>query len=447
VSKEVYKYIAGYEVEADGGEVFAQRASSTFLELRSSPSPAARTKPPTLLIDSDARNIPAKSTSSSRKYRARNRGVPPCVSHPASGAQRQRHRGHGNPARSGQYRRQDCRLGAHVRCVVSVSMPPRLGREHGHSHRGAARVWLSTPGASRSGGAARREYLPNPKTAHFRPNTSHHRRAVQAVNPAPPNMLSRGYNRCDGRSPKSGKYESHFQPRRLPCLTLDAHHGAELKRLRISELDLHQNTGEGQCCRQSVGPEKRFSTWIRRSTARAGSGVLDRAAVLRYRFRDEEGAPTGAIRIATSHRSDCWRRKSGSSGETDSRTATSVISGKAKRSPANIARAPIDRAMRSARPHHGRPVLNHYNSEGSSATCPGARANPSADEEKPRQRGGRRHAVLEQLAAKALDELDCIDAYVKNAYLNFTIPFVRTARTGSTTRISSRACNSPTRAK
>jgi len=176
VSKEVYKYIAGYEYDTESGEHIVVPGIFDIFSNYDEATRIARVRPPTLLIDSDAlensgqidegfRKIFAPEIEQfKREYRIR---------HPEKSAEkldevdilREVVNTVGKP-RS---------LGSHVRCVVSVSMLTEGWDANTVTHIMGLRAFGSQLLCEQVAGRAlrRRSYFIDPKTGKFPPEYAH----------------------------------------------------------------------------------------------------------------------------------------------------------------------------------------------------------------------------------------------------------------------------------
>lgn len=176
VSKEVYKQIAGYETTDDEGRGFAIPGSLPLFSNFDPTTRAARQRPPTLLIDSDAlehsgqinddfkRVFAPEVAAFKRDYR---------VHHPEKSVDaltdadilREVVNTVGRPGK----------LGQHIRCVVSVGMLTEGWDANTVTHIVGVRAFGSQLLCEQVAGRAlrRRQYFIDPKTGKFPPEYAH----------------------------------------------------------------------------------------------------------------------------------------------------------------------------------------------------------------------------------------------------------------------------------
>jgi type III restriction enzyme len=209
-------------------------------------------------------------------------------------------------------------------------------------------------------------------------------------------------------------------------LTLDAPLGADLDKAEDFELDFTK-TPARTVLGTPVGPEKRILSLEQALDLREQEVVFWIVQqLLRYRYKDEEGRPNVAQFSALRRIAAEWlQRKVKAIGETNPRYRNLVLYWPGEQVAAHVGQA-IDAHAQAQGRVTIHPVFNHYNPEGSTRYVSGRTSKKTYPTTKSHV-----NVVVadtntwEQLSAKALDELDCIEAYVKNAYLNFTIPYVK----------------------
>ncbi|OFZ90193.1 MAG: restriction endonuclease subunit R [Betaproteobacteria bacterium RBG_16_64_18] len=432
VSKEVYKYIAGYEIEGDKGETIAHPGKFDVFSNYDPVTRHGRTKPPTLLIDSDALEYSGQVDAEFRKvfapeieeFRRAYR-----IQHPERSAE---------DIEDTEILREVVntvgkrgRLGAHVRCVVSVSMLTEGWDANTVTHIVGLRAFGSNLLCEQVAGRAlrRREYFLDPKTGKFPPEYAH-------IIGVPFKLFKPGTTEYvepvetkDVRAlpERAEKYEIKF-PNLVGyrVLTLDAPLGADLKAVEDFELDFTQ-TPARTVLGIPVGPEKRILNLDQALDLREQEVVFWIVQqLLRYRFRDDEGRPNVAQFAALRRIASDWLRdKVKAVGEIDPRYRKFVLYWEGEKVAAHLVRA-IDAYAQAKGRTTVRPLLNHYNPESSTRYVSGRTSKNTWPTKKSHV-----NVVVadtqswEQLAAKALDERDCVEAYVKNAYLNFGIPYVK----------------------
>lgn len=432
VSKEVYKYIAGWETEDDKGNVVAYPGAFDVFSNYDPASLQPRTKPPSLLIDSDALEYSGQIDADFKKVFA------------SEIAQFKRDYRIQHPERSAEdiddaeILREVVntvgkrgRLGAHVRCIVSVSMLTEGWDANTVTHIVGLRAFGSNLLCEQVAGRAlrRREYFLDPKTKKFPPEYAHiigvpfklfKPGSTEYVEPVETTEVRALPERV-------AKYEINF-PNLVGyrVITRDAPLEADLQAVENFELDFTKTPAQ-TVLGTPVGPEKRILSLDQ------ALGVREQEVVfwivqqmLRYRFRDDEGRPNVSQFASLRRIAAQWlAQKVKLVGETDLRYRNLLIYWEGAKVAAHIARA-IDAHAQTQGTVSTRPVFNHYNPEGSTRYVAGRTSKPTYPTKKSHV-----NVVVadtetwEQLAAKALDELDFVEAYVKNAYLGFNIPYTR----------------------
>ncbi len=432
VSKEVYKYMAGWEVEGEDDAIATYAGAFDVFSNYDKASGQRRQKPPTLLIDSDAleysgqvdadfkRVFTPEIEQFKRDFR---------IQYPERSAEdiddavilREVVNTVGKRGR----------LGAHIRCVVSVSMLTEGWDANTVTHIVGLRAFGSNLLCEQVAGRAlrRREYLLDPKTKKFPPEYAH-------IIGVPFKLFKAG--KTEYVEPVDAK-EVRALPERakdyeiiFPNLagyrvfTIDAPLAADLNAVEDFELDFTK-TPARTVLGIPVGPEKRVLSLEQTLELREQEVVYWIVQqLLRYRYRDGEGRPEIARFAALQRIAAQWlAKKVKLVGETEPHYRNFVIYWKGDSVAAHIARA-IDAHAQAAGHVEVKPVLNHYNPEGSTRYVSGRTIKKWYATKKSHV-----NVVVadtdswEQLAAKAMDEMKGVEAYVKNAYLNFGIPYVK----------------------
>ncbi len=449
VSKEVYKQIAGYETtDADGRSVAVPGTLALFSNFDPH-SRAALRRPPTLLIDSDAlehsgqidddfkRVFAPEIDAFKRDYR---------IAHPAQSVDaltdadllREVVNTVGRPGK----------LGQHIRCVVSVGMLTEGWDANTVTHIVGVRAFGSQLLCEQVAGRAlrRRHYLLDPKTGRFPPEYAHiigvpfkffqggevqpapvlERQAVRALPERAalviefPQLL--GYKLAQGQDAVAADFSA------TPMFRLD-----------LSRTPMHTDlgtafSGEREALRLDLDRlrDQEVVFWVA-------------AQVLSRYWRGDDG------RVQMAHFGDLrqiaqqwFDQKIDLIGERDPRhkrllrfedpirVAASVWLG--------IEAAALQRAgaasAQGSDPAAEQPatvivpLLNHHNPRGSSAHVHGSTSKPVFATTKS-------HVNLvvadtdswEQIAAKTLEQNSAVEAYVKNAFLGFEVPYVDAAGT------------------
>ncbi len=432
VSKEVYKYIAGWETEGENDEVIAYPGAFDVFSNYDPASLQPRTKPPSLLIDSDALEYSGQIDADFRKVFA------------SEIAQFKRDYRVQHPERStediddAEILREVVntvgkrgRLGAHVRCIVSVSMLTEGWDANTVTHIVGLRAFGSNLLCEQVAGRAlrRREYFLDPKTRKFPPEYAHiigvpfklfKPGATEYVEPVETTEVR-------ALPERAARFEITF-PNLVGyrVITLDAPLEADLKAVEDFPLDFTR-TPARTILGTPVGPEKRILSLDQVLDLRDQEVVFWIVQqLLRYRFRDGDGRPNVSQFASLRRIAGEWlAQKVKVIGETDPRYRNLLMYWEGEKVAAHIARA-IDAHAQAQGMVSTRPVFNHYNPEGSTRYVSGRTSKPTVPTKKSHV-----NVVVadtetwEQLAAKALDELDCVEAYVKNAYLGFNIPYTK----------------------
>lgn len=437
VSKEVYKYVAGYEVETEGGEVQAIPGAFDVFSNYDPGSRQPRQKPPTLLIDSDALEYSGQIDADFKKVFAseidkfkRNWRI----QHPERSVEDLDDAGIlrevvNTVGKSGQ-------LGAHVRCVVSVSMLTEGWDANTVTHIVGLRKFGSQLLCEQVAGRAlrRREYFLDRKTGKFPPEYAHIIGVpFKLFKPGATAFVEPVESKEVRALPERDALEIRF-PNVIGYRVLrqEAPLEADLDAIEDFELDFTR-TPARTVLGNPVGPEKRILTLDQALDLREQEVVFWIVQqLLRYRFRDQDGRPDVSQFAALKRIAGEWlRRKLKSVGETDPRFKNFVVYWPGERVAAHIMQA-IDAHAQARGGTTVRPLFNHYNPTGSTRFVHGRTTKNTWPTKKSHV-----NVVVadtqtwEQIAAKALEELDCVEAYVKNAYLGFTIPYVKEGKEGS----------------
>ena len=444
VSKEVYKQIAGYETsDADGRPLAVPGTLPLFSNFHPQTRAALR-RPPTLLIDSDAlehsgqvddefrRVFAPEIDAFKRDYR---------IAHPAQSVDaltdahllREVVNSVGRPGK----------LGQHIRCVVSVGMLTEGWDANTVSHIVGVRAFGSQLLCEQVAGRAlrRRHYLLDPKTGRFPPEYAHiigvpfklfqggevqapplqERQAVQALAERAalaiefPQLL--GYKLEHGQAALAADFSA--TPMFRLDLTLTPMHtdmgtafSAEREALRL-DLDRLR--------------DQQVVFWVA-------------AQVLSRYYRSADG------RVQMAHFGDLRRiaqqwfeQKIDLVGERDARHKRLIRHEDPTRVAASVFLGIEAAALQAAGGHPGQagesmqaativPLLNHHNPRGSTAHVHGSTSRPVFKTTKSHvNRVVADTDSWEQKAAKTLEQNSAVEAYVKNAFLGFDVPYVDAA--------------------
>lgn len=431
VSKEVYKYIAGWETEDEGGNVVVYPGAFDSFSNFERTSRRRREKPPTLLIDSDAleysgqvdadfkRVFAPEIEQFKRDFR---------IQYPERGAEEVDEAVILREVVNTVGKRG--RLGSHVRCVVSVSMLTEGWDANTVTHIVGLRAFGSQLLCEQVAGRAlrRREYFLDPKTRKFPPEYAH-------IIGVPFKLFKPGSSEyveppqtVEVRAlPAREKLEITFpNVTGYRLLTREAPIVADLEAIEDFRLDFTMVPAE-TLLGTPVGPEKRklsLEQTLELREQEVEFWIVQQ--LLRHRFRDEGGRPD-ITRFASLKRiaGEWLRRKVKTIGETDARYRNFVVYW-----PGDAVASHIYRAVEAHAQRQGtttvRPVLNHYNPLGSTRYVSGHTSRKTFPTKKSHV-----NVVVadtdswEQLTAKALEETKAVETYVKNAYLQFGVPYVK----------------------
>ncbi len=428
VSKEVYKQIAGYETTDVKGDPITVPGS---LDLFSNFDPltgAPRSRPPTLLIDSDALEHSGQIDESFKKvfapeierfrrdYRLR---------HPERSVEaitdaeilREVVNTVGKPNT----------LGAHIRCVVSVAMLTEGWDANTVTHVMGLRAFGSQLLCEQVAGRAlrRRQYFVDPKTGRFPPEYAH----IIGI----PFKLFKGGEASYVQAPEYA--------------TLRALADRDELEIRFPNLVGYRlDTGAAGLAADFIGvPDYRLDTTkipVESVLGSAFSGDRQQMRLKLEALRDQQ-----VIYWITK---EYLRRIHGDDGQrADMRLFAQVqtavrtwyaekvqLVGESDPIYKRLLRyedaqpivESIERGMTAHAAEHQRilPILNHYNPQGSTAHVFGHTAKKTYPTKKS-------HVNLvvadtdtwEQIAAKTLEKLRAVESYVKNAFLGFAVPYVK----------------------
>ncbi len=432
VSKELYKLLAGYETVDDRGQPVAVPGTLALFSNFDPVTRAPRRKPPTLLIDSDAlehsgqiddgfrRVFASEIEAFKRDYR---------LTHPEKSV---------DALTDADILREvvntvgrQGKLGEHIRCVVSVGMLTEGWDANTVTHIVGVRAFGSQLLCEQVAGRAlrRRQYFIDPKTGKFPPEYAHiigvpfkFFKGGQTELPPPQDIkLLRAL-------PERSELEIQFP--NLVGYKIEQPHDdvrADFTGTPAFTLDLH---------RMPVRTELGTAFSAEREQLRADpERIRDQEVVYwiagrvlsRY-FRDDAGRPRlekfGDVRRIAQ---DWYDSKVELIGETDpsykrlvryedeGRVTASVHQG--------IEAAAVDAGLQG--PARIVPLLNRYNPRGTTGHVHAATVKPVVPTKKS-------HVNLvvadtgswEQIAAKAFEQIDAVESYVKNAFLGFDIPYV-----------------------
>lgn len=441
VSKEVFKYIAGYEVTNEAtGETTARPGVFDLFSNFDPETGRPRKKPPTLLIDSDAlensdqvdksfRDVFASEIEDFKREYARLYGRGAAEALTDAEILREVVNTVGEPGK----------LGAHVRCVVSVSMLTEGWDANTVTHIMGLRAFNSQLLCEQVAGRAlrRRSYLlqkydkegyPNPlgKQERFPPEYAHiigvpfklfKGGTTETPPPGDTTRVLALPDRADLeiRFPQLLGYRIETTGRTIT---------ADFSGIEPFEVDTTKNPVETE-----LGTA--FSGETRTMTVASAKEVRDQQLVywitrwvLHFYYSKDDGlADFGLFSQLKNVVEEWYRTRVRLVGETDPVYKRMLVF----ETPKAIADHVYRGISAGSRQEGNETVLPIWHPErfGSTKYVQGQTSKPVYPTEKSHV-----NVVVadtdswEQLAAKALEELDEVEAYVKNEYLGFTIPYV-----------------------
>ena len=441
VSKEVFKQIAGYQSSTADGQALTVPGVLPLFSNFDPGTRAPRRRPPTLLIDSDAlehsgqvdddfkRVFATEIEAFKRDFR---------ISRPDQSVEalsdgdllREVVNTVGRPGK----------LGQHIRCVVSVGMLTEGWDANTVTHIVGVRAFGSQLLCEQVAGRAlrRRHYFINPKTGLFPPEYAH----IIGVpfkffqggqtDPTPPQdihpirALPERAHLAISFPNLVGYKLAHSQDTVGADFT-----GVPKFRLDLTQMPVHTELGTA------------FSA--QRQDLRAGLDQLRdqevvfwiTAQVLSRYWRGDDGRVQMGLfgdlrRIAQ----QWYDTQVDLIGERDPRFKRLLRLEDATRVAASVFLGIEAHTLKARQPADGPgntaivPLLNRYNPRGSTAQVHGATVKPVFDTKKSHvNRVVADTDSWEQIAAKTFEQLDAVQAYVKNAFLGFEVPYVDAAGT------------------
>lgn len=431
VSREIFKHIAGYEMEDEAGQ---PRAVPGLLPLFSNfdeHSGQARAKPPTLLIDSDALEHSGQVDDSFKKVFAPEIGRfkrEYRVRHPGRSADditdaeilREVVNTVGKPGA----------LGSHVRCVVSVAMLTEGWDANTVTHVMGLRAFGSQLLCEQVAGRAlrRRNYFLDPKTGRFPPEYAHiigipfkMFAAGQSAYVDPPDYqtLRALPERADLeiRFPNLIGYRLATDAAELLAdFTATPEYRLDINKLPVESILGTAFSGDTQEVRVAL-EDKRDQEVIYKLTAeylkRHQGDAVGRADMRLF---------AAARRIVA----QWYEQKLTLVGEINPVYKRLVVHENMQAITENINLGIVAHASERERVL---PLFNHYQPEGSTRYVHGQTAKKTFPTKKS-------HVNLvvadtdtwEQIAAKTLEKIPSVESYVKNAFLGFSIPYTQAGK-------------------
>ncbi|MFZ1444777.1 MAG: DEAD/DEAH box helicase family protein [Candidatus Dechloromonas phosphoritropha] len=431
VSREVFKEIAGYERSDETGQTFFVPGRLPLFSNFDQHTGQPLSRPPTLLIDSDALEYSGQIDDSFKKVFA-----PEIERYKREYRLRHPDRSLENLTDAELLREvvntvgKPDTLGAHIRCVVSVSMLTEGWDANTVTHVMGIRAFGSQLLCEQVAGRAlrRRHYFIDPKTGKFPPEYAHiigipfklFKGGTTAISPAPEYATLRALSERDNleiRFPNLVGYRLETDSEQLTAdftavpdyrldtirqpveTTLGTAVSEDRQTLRVKLEDL----------RDQQVIYKITKEYLRRihgdDAQRADLRLFQQVRVIVQRWYDEKLTVVG---------------------EADPIFKRLAI----YEDPQPIVES-INRGIIAHTAEHERvlPILNHYNPQGSTAHVFGHTSKKTWPTKKS-------HINLvvadtdtwEQIAAKTLEKIPAVESYVKNAFLGFHIPYVSSGK-------------------
>jgi len=433
VSKEVYKYIAGYELTDDAGD--ALDVMTGAYDLFSNFDPATRKplrKPPTLLIDSDALEESNQVNDDFKKIFAPEIAVfkkEYRLTHPDKSVEQLTDadilREVVNTVGKKGY------LGAHIRCVVSVSMLTEGWDANTVTHILGLRAFGSQLLCEQVAGRAlrRRNYHLDPKTKKFPPEYAHiigvpFKMFKRGITPPPPPVT---YTHIQALPEREEKYEITFP--NLAGYRVEPVAGeltADFSNVASYEID-----GAAFPTRtilaSPISPEEQELTVesVKEKRDQELIYAITKELISRH-YADEDGAPEFQKFNKLKQIVEYWyfnKVKLVGIIDPEYRKLLSF------NDPGRVCEH-INMGIRAGNNGGERivPIFNHYNKFGGTRHVNGNTGRPLER----LYATGKSHVNYvvgdtdswEQIAAKTLEELPHVESYVKNAFLGFAVPYV-----------------------
>lgn len=430
VSKEVYKYIAGYEFEDENGEKVVRPGMFDIFSNYDRNTLAPHRKPPTLLIDSDAlensgqigedfkKVFAPEIEQFKRDYR---------TAHPEKSAE---------DLTDGDILREvvntvgkSSALGSHVRCVVSVSMLTEGWDANTVTHIMGLRAFGSQLLCEQVAGRAlrRRNYFIDAKTGKFPPEYAHiigvPFKFFKGGETGPAEKVEIATLRA---LPERAELEIRFP--QLTGYRLETPPGevsADFSAVPDYEISLASLPVVTELGSVFTGERQKLELSDKLENLRDQEVVfwLTTKLIQTY-YADHEGAPLARFAQLRAIADEWYRTKVKIIGETNP-VYKRIL--RYAQDPKPLADAIQQGIMaRAAATERILPIYNHYNRIGSTRNVFGHTVKPTYPTKKS-------HVNLvtadteswEQIAAKTLEQLPAVESYVKNAFLGFNIPYVQ----------------------
>ena len=449
VSKEVYKHIAGYEYpDPQEGRIAMQGHHAIFSNYE--PTGAPKRRPPTLLIDSDAlensgqvneefRRVFADEIAQFRQEYRRLYPARPADELTDADLLREVVNTVGRPGR----------LGAHIRCVVSVSMLTEGWDANTVTHILGVRAFNSQLLCEQVAGRAlrRRSYELQGYDRHGQPTSSKARDVTYKFPPEYARIIGipfKAFRRGPGGASATGPGEDVTIIRAVP-----EREALELVfpnltgyREEIPAGELRPDfaaAGRFELDYSKIPTRTELATAFSSNTEvielksqdelRDNEVVYDLTSkVLRYHFADLDGQPllhyfAPVRRIVAQWYAQCLTL----AHQTDPAFKRLVVRWDARQVARHIYEAIVVGAPAAER--RISPVPHYYHPRGSTRFVQGQTTRPVfATTKSPVNYVVADTKSWEQLCAKVLEDLPQVQCYVKNAFLDFRIPYLREGR-------------------
>lgn len=444
VSKEVYKYIAGYEyTDAEGQTVTVPGAKDLFSNYEPSTGKPSK-RPPTLLIDSDAlengeqineefKKIFASEIEEFKKDYARMHGQGSIEKISDAEILREVVNTVG----------QQGKLGSHIRCVVSVSMLTEGWDANTVTHIMGLRAFGSQLLCEQVAGRAlrRMNYLLQGYDKEGNPTSDKRKIVIEKFPPEYAHIIGVPFKMFKGgqsEAPPPPVDLTHIAaiPKRQEAMEIDF---PNVVGYRVESMDgeiKHDFSNiENYELRGDLMPikTKMASAFSEQEIELEIQSVLEKRdaeiiwwltkELIKYHFSDEDGNPRfQPFNKLKNIVSEWYEEKVLLLNIADPRYKRLLYFEDSKKIVAHIARG-INPQLNTT--EHIRPVFNYYNKFSSTKYVNGN----TVKDVYPTQKSHVNFVVMdsdwEGICAKTLEELDTVETYVKNQFLGFAIPYVK----------------------
>ena len=446
VSKEVYKYIAGYEEESgDGGEAKVVTGHFDLFSNYDHATLRPRKKPPTILIDSEAlesgrindefKNIFAPEIDEFKRDYARIHGQGAAERIADAEILREVVNTVGKPGK----------LGSHVRCVVSVSMLTEGWDANTVTHIMGLRAFGSQLLCEQVAGRAlrRKSYFLQGYDKAGNPTDDGRRIVSEKFPPEYAHIIGIPFRLFKGGETIIADPPDYTHVRALP----ERQKEREIVFPNVTGYRLENTGGEilfdfsGIENYEIDGSRTPIKTILGTPVSAdeqelAVTSVLEKRdqeiiylltkELVKYHFSDDDGNPGFHLFGRLKNIVEVWYR--------DKVRLVNIDGDEYKRllffeDPKKV----VDHIARGINPHintaeYVRPVLNHYNPWSGTKYVTGNTSKDVFPTVKSHVNFVALDSDWEGKAAKALEELHQVESYVKNQFLGFTVPYVKDGR-------------------